>query len=111
MRLKGKTAIITGGAQGFGAGIAGFQTAMRRVMVVDLNEEGAIKMAESLPHQALAHKANVAKLAEVKALVKRANEDFGKVDIIVNNAGTSHPGGLLHRVKESDFDRLPSRSR
>jgi 3-oxoacyl-[acyl-carrier protein] reductase len=63
-------------------------------------------MAESLPHDALAQRADVAKLSEVKALVKRAHEVFGRVDIIVNNAGTSHPGGALHRVKESDFDRV-----
>lgn len=107
MRLKGKTAIITGGAQGFGAGIAQvFAREGARVMVVDLNEDGATKMAQSLPNSALAHVANVAKLADVKGAVKRAMEEFGKLDIIVNNAGTSHPGGKLHKVKESDFDRV-----
>lgn len=107
MRLKGKTAIITGAAQGFGAGIAQvFAREGARVMVVDLNEEGAIKMAQSLPHNAIAYRANVAKLAEVKGAVKGAIEAFGKLDIIVNNAGTSHPGGKLHQVKEADFDRV-----
>ena len=107
MRLDGKTAIVTGAASGFGAGIARkFVAEGAQVMVVDLNHDGAMAMAEELGGGSFGHKANVADAAEVKGVVETAREVFGSVDILVNNAGVTHLPAPMEEVSEADFDRV-----
>ena len=107
MRLEGKVAIITGGAQGFGAGIAQvFAREGAKVVVTDLNIEGAEKMAGSLPGGAIGLGGDVSKLGDAKAIVARVIATFGKLDIIVNNAGTSHRNKPMVEVTEEEFDRV-----
>lgn len=107
MRLKDKVAIITGGAQGFGAGIAQvYAREGARVVVQDINAEGAEKMAASLPHGAIGVGGDVSRLQDAKSVVAEAVKAFGKVDIIVNNAGTSHVNKPLTEVTEAEFDRV-----
>lgn len=107
MRLDGKTAIVTGAASGFGAGIARkFVAEGAQVMVVDLNHDGAMAMAEELGGGSFGHKANVADAAEVKGVVETAREVFGSVDILVNNAGVTHLPAPMEEVTEADFDRV-----
>lgn len=107
MRLQGKTAIITGGAQGFGAGIAQvFAREGARVLVTDINADGAEKMAASLPNGAIGIGGDVSKLDDVRRIVERAVSTFGKLDIVVNNAGTSHANKPLLEVTEAEFDRV-----
>lgn len=107
MRLEGKVAIITGGAQGFGAGIAQvFAREGARVVVTDINAEGAKMLAESLPNGAIGVGGDVSKLADARAIVDQTLAAFGRLDIVVNNAGTSHRNKPMTEVTEEEFDRV-----
>lgn len=109
MILKGKTALVTGGARGIGRAIA---YALARegasVVICDLNLEEIEAVALELRGQgieALGVKADVAKADEVEGLVKATLERFGRVDILVNNAGITRDG-LLVRMKDEDWDSV-----
>jgi 3-oxoacyl-[acyl-carrier protein] reductase len=107
MRLSGKTAIITGGASGFGAGIARkFAEEGARVMVADINLEGAKALAGELGNAALAQQVDVSDDASVAAMAAAAVAAFEKVDILANNAGVSHMPGAMEDISEADFDRV-----
>ena len=107
MRLKDKVAIVTGGAQGFGEGIAEvYAREGAKVVVTDLNAEGAQKVAARLGNGAIGVGGDVSKLADAKAIVTAAIKAFGKLDIIVNNAGTSHRNKPMTEVTEEEFDRV-----
>jgi 3-oxoacyl-[acyl-carrier protein] reductase len=107
MRLKGKTAIVTGGASGFGAGIVRkFADEGARVMVADINGEGARKMAAKIGDQALAHAVDVSSRTSVDAMAQAALSAFGSVDILINNAGITHLPTPMEDVSEEDFDRV-----
>jgi len=106
MRLDGKTAIVTGGASGFGAGIAEkFAAEGARVLVADLNLSGAQEIASRIG--GLAFEANVADRSSVVALAAFAETEFGRVpDILVNNAGVTHLPTPLEDISEDDFDKV-----
>ncbi|WP_298679123.1 SDR family oxidoreductase [uncultured Lentibacter sp.] len=107
MRLEGKTAIITGGASGFGAGIARkFAAEGAQVMIVDLNHDGAMGMAEELGAGAFGHVADVSSATAVAQTVQVALQVFGEVDILVNNAGITHLPQAMEDVDEAEFDRV-----
>jgi len=107
MRLKGKTALITGGAQGFGYGIA--ETFVRegaRVAVLDINGHKAQEAAKAIGDQAIAVACDVAKGDSVEAAVAQVLAAFGRLDIVVNNAGISHRNQPMLDVSEEEFDRV-----
>ena len=107
MRLQGKAAIVTGAASGFGAGIAKkFVAEGARVLIADLNFDGASAMAESLGASATSVHVDVAEDASVAHMVKYAADAFGNIDILVNNAGIGHVPQPLEGLDESGFDRL-----
>jgi 3-oxoacyl-[acyl-carrier protein] reductase len=107
MRLSGKTAIVTGGASGFGAGIVRkFAAEGARVLVVDINTDGAASMAEEVGHGALSIACNVADGASVAEMAAYAIAQFGQVDILVNNAGVTHLPKPMEEVTEEEFDRV-----
>ena len=107
MRLEEKTAIVTGGASGFGAGIAEkFVAEGARVIIADINGDAADEMAASLGPQATARLVDVADGASIQALADAVNDRFGKLDILVNNAGVTHLPTPLEEVSEEDFDRV-----
>ncbi len=107
MRLEGKTAIVTGGASGFGAGIARkFIAEGAQVLITDINEAGAQDLAHSLGKNAHALGGSVADRGDVERLRDRAIEMMGRVDILVNNAGVTHLPTPLEEVSEDDFDRV-----
>ena len=104
-RLNGKTAIVTGGGSGFGAGIAAaFAEEGARVMVADINGAGAQEVAQSI--NGIAHQVDVADPDSVKAMAAAAEANFGAVDILVNNAGVTHVSGPLEHVTEDEFDHV-----
>jgi len=104
MRLKDKTAIVTGGGSGFGAEIARrFAREGARVMVADINAAGAQEIAAEIG--GIAQTVDVADDASVAAMAKAALDGLGHVDILVNNAGITHTRGPLEEVSEADFDR------
>ncbi|MFN4271945.1 MAG: SDR family oxidoreductase [Aliihoeflea sp.] len=106
-RLKGKVAIVTGGASGFGAGMARrFVEEGAQVVVADLNAEGALQVAGAMGDNAAGIGADVSSRADTAAMVDLALERFGRLDIMVNNAGYTHRNGDLTGVDEETFDRI-----
>ncbi len=106
-RLAGKTAIITGGASGFGEGMAKrFAEEGAQIVVADLNLKGAQKVASAIGKAAIAVHADVSRKEEVDAMVHAAMNEFGRVDIMVNNAGFTHRNGSMLGVDESTFDLI-----
>jgi 3-oxoacyl-[acyl-carrier protein] reductase len=107
VRLEGKRAIVTGGASGFGAGITKkFIAEGARVLVADINLDGAKAMAESLGASASATQVDVSDNGSVAALVEHAAETLGGIDILVNNAGIGHLPQPMEDLSEGEFDRL-----
>jgi 3-oxoacyl-[acyl-carrier protein] reductase len=107
MRLHGKVALVTGGGSGFGQGIAElFAREGARVAIADINEHAARKVAASISNDALAVRCDVSKRDDVNAAVKAAVERFRTVDILINNAGTSHVRRPMLEVDEAEFDRV-----
>jgi 3-oxoacyl-[acyl-carrier protein] reductase len=106
-RLQGKVAIVTGAASGFGAEIARmYAREGAKVIVADINEEGAKGVAKDIGDSAVALRCDVTKRADLDAAVALAQSRFGKLDIVVNNAGTTHVNQPLLNVDEATFDRV-----
>jgi 3-oxoacyl-[acyl-carrier protein] reductase len=104
-RLTGKTAIVTGGASGFGAGIVRkFVAEGARVLIADINGDAAEALAAELG--AIAHEVDVSNDASVNDMAGTAIGRFGRVDILINNAGVSHMPAALDEISEADFDRV-----
>jgi 3-oxoacyl-[acyl-carrier protein] reductase len=104
-RLTGKTAIVTGGASGFGAGIVRkFVSEGARVMIADINGDAAEALAKELG--AIAQQVDVSKDASVNEMAGTAIARFGRLDILVNNAGVSHMPAALDDIPEAEFDRV-----
>jgi 3-oxoacyl-[acyl-carrier protein] reductase len=105
MRLEGKTALVTGGASGFGAGIARkFCAEGARVMIADVNAEAVEAMAGVLGASFVL--ADVGMDASVGHMAMAALGEFGHLDILVNNAGVTHLPAALEDIDEADFDRV-----
>lgn len=106
MRLQDKVAIVTGAASGFGAGIARrFATEGAKVVVADLNETDGAAIAAELGNDATFLRADVTNSTDWAALVKAATDAFGRLDIVVNNAGYTHLNQPMLEVTEDEFDR------
>jgi len=106
MKLEGKIAIITGAAQGFGAGIAErFVDEGASVVIADLKRDAAEQLASRLP-RAHAVACDVSLDADWARLVAETQAVFGGIDIVVNNAGTSHRNRPMLEVSEAEFERI-----
>ncbi len=107
MRLEGKTAIVTGGASGFGAGIVRkFVDEGARVLIADLNGDGAEALAAEIGRMVSAATVDVSDDGSVGAMIAGAMDRFGRIDILVNNAGIGHKPQPLEGLAEEAFDRL-----
>jgi len=107
--LKDKCALVTGGARGIGRAIAD-ELARRgaNIAVCDIDEAAAQKAAEEIKSfgvQTIAGKVNVANAAELEAFVDGVAKTWGRLDIMVNNAGITRDG-LLMRLKDEDWQRV-----
>ncbi len=109
MRLENKVAIVTGAASGFGEGIARrFAAEGAKVVLADLNDQAGRRIAadiEAAGGTAAYVHADVTERAEVKAMVEAATTTYGRLDVLVNNAGVSHLRQPMTEVSEADFDR------
>ncbi|MEY2659434.1 MAG: 4-formylbenzenesulfonate dehydrogenase [Pseudomonadota bacterium] len=110
MGLNGQRIIVTGAASGFGAEIARHLAGLgARVVVADLNAGGAAAMALSLREsgaQALDCAVDVSQEIEVRHMVQVAVDAWGGLDVLVNNAGTTHKNKPALEVTEEEFDRV-----
>ena len=109
MRIKGKSIIVTGAGGGIGEGIAKRLAAEgANVIVNDLNEIGGRRVASEITAsggQASFFRADVTRSDQVKALIEEAVSRFGRLDVMVNNAGWTHRNRPALEVSEQDFDR------
>jgi 3-oxoacyl-[acyl-carrier protein] reductase len=107
MRLEGKVAIVTGGGSGFGEGIARkFVAEGARVLIADRDAASGERVATALGANARALAVDVAKSADVARMLDAAQDLFGGLHILVNNAGVAHVPQPLEDLPEDDFDRI-----
>ncbi len=107
MKLKDKVAIVTGGASGFGKAIAElYAKEGAKVMVADINGQGARDVANGIGSAAAHIACDVSKKSDVDAMVAETTKAFGGVDIMVNNAGYTHKNQWLLNISEEEFDRI-----
>ncbi len=101
-RLDGQVAIVTGGAQGIGRGIAGvLARAGATVVIGDLQPAGDTAAEVSVVM-------DVSEPADADALVERARDEFGRVDVLVNNAALDAPPGIAWELSDDDWRRTLS---
>jgi 3-oxoacyl-[acyl-carrier protein] reductase len=105
--LKGRVAIVTGGAQGIGKSIATqLALAGAKVVIADVMEEKAKSTAEEISKkgsEAIFITVDISILSSVQQMVKKTLDKFGRIDILVNNAGITRDA-LVMRMKEEDWD-------
>lgn len=105
-----RVAVVTGGSRGIGQAVclALAQKGLSIVVNYSGNAEAAaetVAQCEALGAEAMAFKANVAVADEVAALMQAATDRFGRIDVLVNNAGITRDN-LLMRMSEADFDAV-----
>ncbi|MFQ5900613.1 MAG: SDR family NAD(P)-dependent oxidoreductase [Thermodesulfobacteriota bacterium] len=109
MKLKDKTAIVTGGAQGIGREVAiRFAEEGAKVVIADLNMEGAEKVASEIKEkggQALSVGVDVGEPRDVDKLIKYTLDNFQSIDILVNNAAYIKKLPFLE-ISEEDWDKI-----
>jgi 3-oxoacyl-[acyl-carrier protein] reductase len=106
--LEGRTAVVTGAAQGLGFAIAeAFVAEGANVVLGDLNEEAVVEAAAKLGvgDRAVGVACNVVSLQAVEALCRTAVETFGSLDVMVNNAGITRDA-TMRKMTEEQFDQV-----
>ncbi|KAK5306999.1 hypothetical protein LTR99_002691 [Exophiala xenobiotica] len=111
-KLKNKVCIVTGGGHGFGEAMAKrFAEEGARVVIADINPKTGSKVeseinAASGQKTALFQETNVTSQASWEKLLEAALKEFGRVDVVVNNAGTTYPKKASHTVTEEEYDKV-----
>ncbi|MCB2113880.1 MAG: SDR family oxidoreductase [Parvularculaceae bacterium] len=110
LNFSGKTVIVTGAAAGIGAACArAFAEAGADIILADINDAGNRDIADLITIDTKAkcvpHACNVASDADCEGLILRALDEFGRIDVLVNNAGVAAPGTILD-LSPDDWDRV-----
>lgn len=106
-QLEGKVALVTGAGSGFGEGIAKlYAREGAQVVIADINEEAAHRVAAEIGSSALALKGDVSRREDVQNMVDVGLKEFGAMDIVVNNAAITHKNQPMLDVDEDMFDRM-----
>ena len=106
MRLENKVAIITGGAGGIGlAAVKRFLEEGAKVAIVDYDKQQGEKIEAELGENVAFFAVDVSKLADVKEMVEQIVDRFGKIDILINNAGITRDATLV-KMSEEDFEKV-----
>ena len=105
MQLEGKVAIVTGGSRGIGFAVAKvFSESGAKVVITSRNSDKLNDAALKL--ECLAVKADVRNSSEVKNVIKQTMEKFGRIDILINNAGVFPKISKLHEISEEDWNEV-----
>ena len=108
MRFEDKRVIVTGAGSGFGEAIARrFAAESAKVLAADVNLAGAERVCAEINAEgglAIPQHVNVAEEVQVEAMIGRAVDEWGGVDVLVNNAGYSHRQKLLWKISVEEFD-------
>jgi 3-oxoacyl-[acyl-carrier protein] reductase len=110
MNLSGKVALVTGGASGIGKAISTKLAQAGASVIIHYNQAetnafGLSDKLQSLGYTTSTHQADITKLEEVKELVDQTIKRYGKIDILINNAGITRDQ-LLLKMTEDDFDQV-----
>ena len=111
-RLAGKVAIISGAGGGFGAKMAEvFVSQGASVVIAEISPKAGSRVESEInakysTKRAVFHEANVTSRSSWESLLKRALDEFGNLDIVVNNAGTTYPKKPTHEVTDSEWDKV-----
>ena len=108
MSLERKVSLVTGASSGIGKAIAIALAREGAIVAINYksNRDGAQKVEEKIKamrREAMVVKADVAKSGEVEEMVRRVEENFGEIDILINNAGI-HRGGKVEEITEEDWN-------
>ncbi|OJJ95419.1 hypothetical protein ASPACDRAFT_55114 [Aspergillus aculeatus ATCC 16872] len=106
-RLDGKVAIVTGGSSGFGAAIARrFHQEGAQVIIADINAAAGAELAATAPTALHFERVDVTVAADWARVVAVAVQKFGRVDVLVNNAGTTYRNKPTVEVTEAEWERV-----
>src|SRR4051794_8614139 len=109
LRLEGKVALVTGAANGIGAATA--QRLARegaKLVLIDLSEDSLSQTASAISDaggETLALGGNVSRADEMAGIVQQAKARFGRIDILINNAGINRDA-MAHRLTEENWDAV-----
>ena len=110
VRLEGKVAVVTGAGSGFGQGIASrFAAEGARVVATDINGESAERIVDGIRDAggtAMAVPGDVSRGDDMARMIGAAVDEFGGLDVVVNNAGTTHKTRPMLEVDEETYDRV-----
>ncbi len=107
MRLEGKIAIVTGGGSGFGEGIAKkFVAEGAKVLIADRDAVGGERVAKALGANARSLCVDVSRAADVRAMMDAAQDHFGGLNVLINNAGIGHLPQPLEALPDDEFERI-----
>jgi 3-oxoacyl-[acyl-carrier protein] reductase len=110
MKFRDRAVVVTGAGSGFGEAIAKrFAAEGAKVLVADVNEENGQKVVSAIQAaggHALFARVDVSQGGQVKAMIETSVDKHGGLDVLVNNAGFSHPMAALWDVREEDYDRV-----
>lgn len=110
MKFEGKVAIVTGAASGIGKAIAeGYAHEGAKVVVSDMNLEGATAVADGIKANggdAIAVKTNVTSLEDLETLFAETKQAFGKLDVLVNNAGIMDGMEPVGEISDERWDKV-----
>lgn len=106
-KLNGKYAIVTGAAKGIGAAVAKrfMQEGAAGVAIFDYDEATAKKTAEAIGGNVIVFKCDVSDSENVKDCVQKTLEAFGRIDILINNAGITQDA-MFHKMTDEQWDRV-----
>lgn len=110
MRLAGRAAVVTGSSRGVGRNVAmAFAQEGADVLINYTSSEGpaleAVEEIRAMGRKSVAVKADVAVKDDVEAMMAAAKDNFGRLDIVVNNAGFTRPA-MLHKMTEAEWDAV-----